>query len=412
MSKFALFSHNMPSGYSGGRYHSWVMAEALATQGHEVVYFSNYYPECYTDFIDYPHHSKIKFLKSSMFFESKPDTSFDYVVLIPNGNKDYYFYLRAELFSLKSKAKLILLNFESGNWFEEVSPYKKPFNHWINWQKLCSSGAIVLSSNKESESYARKFYNRFNANIAYINSHPAVNSKVAKEVSKLEIVKKRQLVFFVRLADAHKGGGDLSEFFCEDFRGFSFVFFVGVNSIVQEEKIKFFEMAHKYGIEVSLYYCLSDKLKFQVIKESSAVVFPSYFEGFGYPPVEARALNVPTICYDLPVLREVSGDDLYYVSQGDKKALVSKTVEVIQKKYERKNAFQGIEDYGVELTELLKDLKFEMNPSGSRVAILSLRASLYKLFYPITLLKREVIGILERIFKKVSSLKSDLKKVS
>lgn len=48
-------------------------------------------------------------------------------------------------------------------------------------------------------------------------------------------------------------------------------------------------------------------------KESRALIFSSYAEGFGIPMVEAAMSGLPMICYDTPVAREVSGDfGLYY----------------------------------------------------------------------------------------------------
>ena len=39
-----------------------------------------------------------------------------------------------------------------------------------------------------------------------------------------------------------------------------------------------------------------------------AFVFPSTFEGFGMPVLEALAAGIPTACADIPPLREVAGD--------------------------------------------------------------------------------------------------------
>ena len=43
-----------------------------------------------------------------------------------------------------------------------------------------------------------------------------------------------------------------------------------------------------------------------------AVVFPSLFEGFGIPILEAMEHGKPIYCSDLPVLREVAGDSVSY----------------------------------------------------------------------------------------------------
>jgi glycosyltransferase involved in cell wall biosynthesis len=39
-------------------------------------------------------------------------------------------------------------------------------------------------------------------------------------------------------------------------------------------------------------------------------VFPSFYEGFGYPPLEALACGCPVITSNIPVLREILGDEI------------------------------------------------------------------------------------------------------
>jgi glycosyltransferase involved in cell wall biosynthesis len=46
---------------------------------------------------------------------------------------------------------------------------------------------------------------------------------------------------------------------------------------------------------------------------ASGYVFPTLFEGFGLPVLEAMARGCPVIASDIPVLREVGGEDAVYV---------------------------------------------------------------------------------------------------
>src|SRR5580700_578505 len=46
----------------------------------------------------------------------------------------------------------------------------------------------------------------------------------------------------------------------------------------------------------------------QLYARAHAVVYPSTFEGFGMPVLEAMAAGIPVACSDIPPLREVAGD--------------------------------------------------------------------------------------------------------
>ena len=52
-------------------------------------------------------------------------------------------------------------------------------------------------------------------------------------------------------------------------------------------------------------------------RHSSALLFPSLYEGYGLPVVEAMRENLPVIASDLPVLREIAGDYPSYIEVDD-----------------------------------------------------------------------------------------------
>jgi glycosyltransferase involved in cell wall biosynthesis len=56
---------------------------------------------------------------------------------------------------------------------------------------------------------------------------------------------------------------------------------------------------------------------------AAAMVFPSRYEGFGLPPLQALACGTPVVASDLPALREVLGDEADLVPAGDAGALAA-----------------------------------------------------------------------------------------
>ncbi len=51
------------------------------------------------------------------------------------------------------------------------------------------------------------------------------------------------------------------------------------------------------------------------------LVFPSLYEGFGIPVLEAMVLGTPAACSDLPALRELAGEDAVYFDPTDETSI-------------------------------------------------------------------------------------------
>ncbi len=56
---------------------------------------------------------------------------------------------------------------------------------------------------------------------------------------------------------------------------------------------------------------------------ATAVVYPSRYEGFGLPIVEGLAAGVPVVASDLPVFREVGGDEVVLFDPVDSASIAS-----------------------------------------------------------------------------------------
>ena len=78
---------------------------------------------------------------------------------------------------------------------------------------------------------------------------------------------------------------------------------------------------------VVLPYLAGEELR-PLVAGAQALVFPSRYEGFGLPALEALATGTPVLANDIPVLREVLGDCGRYVDALDREALREALVTV------------------------------------------------------------------------------------
>ena len=69
--------------------------------------------------------------------------------------------------------------------------------------------------------------------------------------------------------------------------------------------------------------------KQNLIKQASALIFPSLYEGFGLPIVEANVLGTPVICSDIPSFREVAGENALFFNPLDASSIATKIKELI-----------------------------------------------------------------------------------
>ncbi len=68
----------------------------------------------------------------------------------------------------------------------------------------------------------------------------------------------------------------------------------------------------------------------RVVAGAEAFVFPSLYEGFGLPPLEAMAAGTAVVAADIPAVREGCGEAARYVDPRDEQAIARGLLEVLQ----------------------------------------------------------------------------------
>lgn len=57
---------------------------------------------------------------------------------------------------------------------------------------------------------------------------------------------------------------------------------------------------------------VTDERLFELYSNADAFVYPSLYEGFGIPPLEAQSFGLPILVSDIPVFQEIFGDSALY----------------------------------------------------------------------------------------------------
>jgi len=83
------------------------------------------------------------------------------------------------------------------------------------------------------------------------------------------------------------------------------------------------EEAEKHGGRVRLLGFVDDADLPALYRNASLFVFPSFYEGFGLPVLEAMACGVPVVCSDASSLPEVAGDAVLLVDPYDEEGLAA-----------------------------------------------------------------------------------------
>lgn len=83
------------------------------------------------------------------------------------------------------------------------------------------------------------------------------------------------------------------------------------------------------GKEVIFTNYVDEETLRDLYQSASVFIYPSLYEGFGIPPLEAMACGTPVIVSDIPPHREVSGDAALYFDPSDHEALAGLIARVL-----------------------------------------------------------------------------------
>ncbi|WP_338875041.1 glycosyltransferase family 4 protein [Spirosoma sp. SC4-14] len=350
----AIFIYNRIHMYSGGQYHAFSLGKAIAACGHNVNFFWNISPVFASEFSDIQ-----TFSFTTEEVEYQANKNYDYVIVAPSGFYVPTYYESALQLAGLSNARICLLNYESENWFNNLAPTKDDPRVWDYWRRVLCYGGLVISSTFEAQEYARNFYRTPLSKLHFDVSRPPINSNEANKVLSKNLSKDASVVIFVRPFHDYKGGEDLLKLSPKIFSGRILnIVFGGQQNDEFIEKVK--SHYSNNNVTILTHTCISVAEKYILLRKAQVLLFPSYFEGFGYPPIEAFAVGTEVVCYDLPVLCETLGNLAFFAVIGNINHLEKCLLQAFNSKRDtsilvnQANSVCGFYNVGLNFAEILK----------------------------------------------------------
>jgi len=321
-----VLSHFGP-GYSGGRIHAWFLVEALACLGHRVTVYADNRPAFLDEFAAFPGHEAIRIVCAPAFrFALPPDL--DVLVCVPDLVGHWSMYAKAIEYVRKHTARFVLLSFETPNWKHAEVPTEFPVSEDYGSVEASRLADVILANSRLSRDMAQAYFTDSPAWFTYL--YPPIHTATADAVPEPPQREKR-ILLISRFAPRYKNAHRFVELLSAACRGYEFVFIE--NGQMHGNTAETYRAAcARVGARFRTARAVTEREKFALLKSGVLTVYPSTFEGYGLPPVESLYCGVPCLAFDLPVLREVHGDDLIYAPKGDfaaMRALLGHTLETL-----------------------------------------------------------------------------------
>jgi len=227
------------------------------------------------------------------------------------GNLDYFFSPNLNFISLSRKTKFILtihdLSFE---FLPECFTLKQRLWHWfLRPKKQCERADVVLVPSE-------------NTRRDVIESCKVVSSKVVKvghgcqyPISNIQYpISNNKYILYMGTLEPRKNVEVLIDAYRKLYNSTTFTTY---NMVIAGDKgwksDKLVALINNTpGVEYVGY--VDETKKTELYQNAALFVFPSLYEGFGLPVLEAMAFGVPVIASNRPSLGEVCGNAAYYVN--------------------------------------------------------------------------------------------------
>jgi len=266
---------------------------------------------------------------------------------------------------LISPCKKVTTIHDCGYLYDKRFTFKNLYLRFATWAATKSSKIITISNFSKKE--ILNFYKIPNQKIKVI--YRSVPREICSNKTEVRAILKKFNIknpyfFYLGLIVPHKNIVNLLKAFKmvnEKYAGIKLV----LAGKIKPDLLDITQLIKKLNLEkrIQLTGLITEKEKNVLYKNSLALVFPSFHEGFGLPVLEAQSLGIPVLTSNITALPEVAGKAALYVNPRDIKQIFKGMEKLLEDRdFCRqliKEGFQNIKRFSPEkeAKETLKVLK-------------------------------------------------------
>ena len=203
----------------------------------------------------------------------------------------------------------------------------------ISYKRILSINTVsYFTRNEVIDFFGLRKINILNNSVNYLLYN---QKKDNPKVKILKEIKNKKYILVVGSLDPRKNLQNLIDAFIKENDDDYFLLVVGSENKVFKNKSPYIK-----DKKIIFTGYLSDEDLYMCYKKAQCFFYPSLYEGFGIPPLEAIFYNTPIAISDIKVHKEIFGEYAFYFDPlkiGNIKNIISKAQEI-----KEKNTFKGI----------------------------------------------------------------------
>jgi glycosyltransferase involved in cell wall biosynthesis len=200
----------------------------------------------------------------------------------------------------------------------------------------------VLTPSIHSKELLQKIYNLSEIRIRHI--HNGARTDTNENISSIQLIEGKYILYLGRICKMKNISNLLKAFDRVQQKTDHKLVIVGNDEQMLNKEIKSANINPEAVQKIIFLKNLNEEAKNNIMRNSCLFVYPSLYEGFGLPPLEAMANGCPVIVSNNSSLTEVCGDAAFYVNPYNPTEISTAIIKVLTDTTLRKNLIEkGLE---------------------------------------------------------------------